>query len=84
MLNRRHRIFDLYNLLAYAEGAAIQQPVDLDILALNRFLGSGFDPEYGSVVPSIFADCSSAPAATCPLHRAPTLLGSAPLLPRHP
>ena len=55
-LDRRHRIFDLDHLLACAEGAAIQQPVDLDVVTLDRLLGSSFDPEHGSIVPSIFAD----------------------------
>ena len=55
-LDRRHCIFDLYHLLACAEGAVIQQLVDLDVVTLNCFLRSSFNPENGSIILSIFTD----------------------------
>ena len=55
-LDRRHRIFVLYYPRACIHLATIEESVDLDIVALDRLLRSSFDPEHGSVVPSIFVD----------------------------
>ncbi len=55
-LDRRHRIFHLHHLVAYIHLVTVEESVDLDIVAFDRLFRSSFDPEHGSIVPSIFAD----------------------------
>lgn len=55
-LDRRHRVLHLHYLLTRICLPIIEESVDLDIVALDRLLRFSFDPEHGSVVPSIFAD----------------------------
>ena len=55
-LHCSYRIFHLHYLVAYIYLTTIEESVDLDIIAFDRFLRSSFDLEHGSVVLSIFAD----------------------------
>ena len=52
----RHRVLHFDYLLIRICLSIIKESVDLNIVPLDRLLRSSFDPEYGSVVSSIFAN----------------------------
>ncbi len=62
--------------------ATVEGSVDLNIVALDRLLGSSFDPEYGSVVPLILVDVVERQLRLA--HQALKPPGSTPLPPCHP
>ena len=55
-LDRRHRILHLHQFLACIALLTVKEPMDLNIVTLDRFLRPSFHPKHGFIVTAILSD----------------------------